>query len=64
MDSDYTIAQEELREAFVELAKAKQNLLNVGGEVTFKVHRNELYLEIDQGGTLSFPFIKPKSGIV
>lgn len=56
----YSDAQEQLRQAFVRLAHAKQELLILGGRVKFEVRRNELYMEIDEGSTLSFPFVYPE----
>lgn len=60
MELEYAAAQEELRQAFVDLARAKQDLLILGGHVKFEVRRNELYMEIDEGSTLSFPFVYPE----
>ena len=53
---NYSIAQENLRKAFRELAVAKQDFLFMGGELQFEVRRNNLYMTMD-GATASFPIV-------
>ena len=51
----YSEAQENLMNAFRDLARAKQDLILLGGTVDFAVHREELHMSIEDGPTASFP---------
>ncbi len=53
----YSEAQERLLETFKEFALAKQEFLMLGGELEFSVHRQELHMKVEDGPSISFPFI-------
>ncbi|BBA65506.1 predicted ORF [Xanthomonas phage XacN1] len=53
----YSDAQERLLETFKEFALAKQEFLMLGGELEFSVHRQELHMKVEDGPSISFPFI-------
>ncbi len=53
----YSEAQERLLETFKELALAKQEFLMLGGELEFFVHQQELHMKVEDGPSISFPFI-------
>lgn len=53
----YSDAQECLVESFKEFARAKQEFLMLGGELSFNVHRNELQMNVVDGPQISFPFV-------
>ena len=50
----YSEAQDKLVEAFRELAVAYQNFEKEGGNVEFKIYRQELLLNIQDGATMAF----------
>lgn len=60
MTVTYETAYDALKEAFVNLARAKQDYVFAGGGLEFSVHRNELIMTWD-GGKMSFPYKMEKS---
>lgn len=52
---DYATAQQKLRDAFRELAVAKQEFLLLGGDIKFSVHRDSLHMAIADGPHMSMP---------
>lgn len=50
----YSDAQDKLVDAFRELAVAYQNFEKEGGNVEFKIYRQELLLNIQDGASIGF----------
>lgn len=54
MNEEYSEAQENLLAAFKALAIAHQDFHKVGGRSDFKIYRQELLLNIQDGATIGF----------
>lgn len=57
--TEYQEAQEKLVDAFRALAIAQEEFWNAGGEVEFKIYRQELLLNITEGASIGFLIREP-----
>lgn len=53
----YSEAQERLLACFKEFALAKQEFLMLGGKLEFSVHRQKVHMKVEDGPSISFPFV-------